>query len=94
MKTKSPALKMGKYELRVDPATLDPSLTHFIFACDSGYWGKGATLSEAIAESDKQRGYKTRSSNVQIYMCTPESRINEEGTVVCKMGQKSPVRIN
>lgn len=94
MKTKAPVLKMGKYSLRVDPATLDPSLTHIIFACDSGYWGKGETLPEAIAASDVQRGYVTRSTNVQIWMCTPESRINENGTVVCKMGQASPVRVN
>jgi len=87
-------LKMGKFELRVDPATVDPSLTHFIFACDSGYWGKGANLDEAIAESDKQRGGPTRSKNVQIWMCTPESRINENGSLVCKMGQKPAVRIN
>jgi hypothetical protein len=94
MKVKTPALKMGKYELRVDPTTVDPTLTHFIFVCDCGYWGKGATLSEAIAASDKERGYTTRSSNVQIWMCTPESRINEEGSLVCKMGQKPAVRIN
>lgn len=87
-------LKMGKFELRVDPATVDPSLTHFIFACDSGYWGKGATLDEAIAASNEKRCGPTRSKNVQIYMCTPESRINEEGSLTCKMGQKSPVRIN
>jgi hypothetical protein len=87
-------LKMGKFELRVDPATVDQSLTHFIFACDSGYWGKGANLDEAIAESDKQRGGPTRSKNVQIWMCTPESRINENGSLVCKMGQKPAVRIN
>lgn len=87
-------LKMGKFELRVDPSTVDQSLTHFIFACDSGYWGKGANLDEAIAESDKQRGGPTRSKNVQIWMCTPESRINENGSLVCKMGQKPAVRIN
>lgn len=82
------------YALKIDPATLDVSLTHFIFVCDSGYWGKGATLDEAIEASNNWRGGPTHSKNVQIWKCTPESRINEDGKLVCKIGQHSPVRIN
>lgn len=58
--------------------------TEYLIA-GNGYWGRGATEAEAIANAQ----WLTKDSKVVMARCHPETRVNEMGQV-CYPSGKAP----
>ncbi len=72
--------------------TVDPLLT-FVMIHKNGYWGKGATEAEALKAYNSNVTPPKIEKDMMVWICTPDTRINEHGGVVRPKNDHEPIRI-